>query len=184
MDGRRMIAPGNSSLRGLFALGLGARILGARGFISANGRHLDELARACILCGTRCHAGTVGMQGRERLPAGRKQHTDQVDHHVGPGTGGVYRFRIAQVALHRHDLAGKAHRLQVACQVGPAHGNADTVALACQRAGDMTAQKAGTADDGDQFAGCAHAVRGSFRLSCSADRPQNGLSVIRSLPRF
>jgi hypothetical protein len=40
----------------------------------------------------------------------------------------------------------------VTCKIGPAHGNADTVALACQRAGDMTAQKAGTADDGDQFA--------------------------------
>jgi hypothetical protein len=49
------------------------------------------------------------------------------------------------------DLADPAERLQMAGKVGPAHCDADAVAVLAERAHDVAAEKARPAIDGDQL---------------------------------
>ena len=53
--------------------------------------------------------------------------------------------------LHGVDLADRAERLQEARQIRPPHRDPDAVAALHQRADDMPADEAGTAEDGDEL---------------------------------
>ena len=99
---------------------------------------------------------------RHRLGAGRlhrvealapalEQDADQVDHHVGAARRRLDRARVAQVRLHRVDLADPAERLQVAGELRPPHRDADAVAALAQRADHMPAEEPRAAIDRDQF---------------------------------
>ena len=94
--------------------------------------------------------GAEGLHRVEALPAALEQDADQVDHDVGVARGGLDRARIAQVGLHRVDLADPAERLQVAGEFRPADRDADAVAALGQRAHDMAAEEARAAEDGDE----------------------------------
>ena len=56
------------------------------------------------------------------------------------------------------DLADAAERLQEIGELGPAHGNADTIAALGQRAHDMAAKEAGAAENGDEGVGVGRRV--------------------------
>ena len=77
------------------------------------------------------------------------EDADQVDHGVGAGHRPVDRGAVAQVGLHRHDLADAAERLQMGGEVGPAAGGADAPAVPRQGAHDVAAEEAGGAEHGD-----------------------------------
>ena len=68
------------------------------------------------------------MHRVEALPAALEQDADQIDQHVGVARGGLDRSRVAQIGLHRVDLADAAERLQMAGELGPAHRDPDAVA--------------------------------------------------------
>ena len=110
------------------------------------------------------HQARAVGRGRERdqLGAGRlhrvealapalEQDADQVDHHVGAARRRLDRARVAQVSLHRVDLADPAERLQVAGEFRPPHRDADAVAALAERADHMAAEETRAAIDRDQF---------------------------------
>ena len=99
------------------------------------------------------HAGAVGA-GRERYLLGAKavdriealtaaflEQADEIDQHMGAARGRVDRGRVAQIGLHRVNLADTAERLQVEGQIGPAHGHSDAVIALGQRAHDVPAEE-------------------------------------------
>ena len=86
----------------------------------------------------------------EPLPAALEQDADEVDHEVGVAHGRLDRSRVAQIGLHRMDLADPAERLQMARQVRPAHRDANAIAALGERAHHMAAEKARAAEDRDQ----------------------------------
>ena len=57
--------------------------------------------------------GAVGVDGVETLPSALEQDADQIDQHLGVARGGFHRGRVAQIGLHRVDLADAAERLQM-----------------------------------------------------------------------
>ena len=97
------------------------------------------------------------------LASALEQDADKIDHHVGAARRGLDRSRVAQVGLHRVDLADPAERLQVAGEFRPAHRDADAVAALAQRAHDVAAEKARAAIDRDQRVDMGMAV-----ISCSS----------------
>ena len=60
------------------------------------------------------------------------------------------RGRIAQIGLHRVDLADLAERLEVPGQFRPPHRDADAVIALAQRPDHVAPQKAGPAENRDQ----------------------------------
>ena len=60
----------------------------------------------------------------------------------GVARGGFHRGRVAQIGLHRMDLADAAERLQMAGKIGPAHRYPDKVVALGQRAHHVAAEKA------------------------------------------
>src|SRR5205085_10903072 len=68
---------------------------------------------------------------------------------AGAADGRLDRARVAQVGLHRMDLADPPERLQMAGQVGPAHRDADAIAVLGEYAHHMAAEEARAAEDGD-----------------------------------
>ena len=100
--------------------------------------------------GQRHLLGAERLHGVEALPAALEQDADQVDHARRRRAPRPRPSRIAQVGLHRMDLADPAERLQVAGEVGPAHRDADAVAALGQRAHHVAAEEARAAEDGDQ----------------------------------
>ncbi|MNT70165.1 hypothetical protein D3C72_2085220 [compost metagenome] len=69
---------------------------------------------------------------------------------IGAFDGTVDRLAIAQVGLDERDLADIAERLQMACKVRTANGNADAIAALGKRAHDMTADEPGSAENRHQ----------------------------------
>ena len=69
---------------------------------------------------------------------------------VGAARRGLDRARVAQVRLHRVDLADPAERLQMAGEFRPAHRDADAVAALAERADHVPAEEARAAIDRDQ----------------------------------
>ena len=114
--------------------------------------------------------GAERLHGVEALAAALEQDADEIDHHVGVARGRLDRSRIAQVGLHRVDLADPAERLQVAGEIGPAHRDPDAVAALGERAHHVAAEEARAAEDGDQRVdgvdwSCRAALMG-WRVGC------------------
>ena len=95
-------------------------------------------------------AGAEILDGVEGVAAALKKHADTVDDVVGALDGAVDGLAIAQVRLDVGDLANAADRLQEAGKIRAAHGDADAVAAARQRAHHMTPDEARAAEDGDE----------------------------------
>ena len=94
--------------------------------------------------------GAERLHRVEALAPPLEQDADQVDQHVGAARRGLDRARIAQVRLHRVDLADPAERLQMAGEFRPAHRDADAVAALAERADHVAAEEARAAVDRDQ----------------------------------
>ena len=90
--------------------------------------------------------GAERLHRVEALASALEQDADQVDQDVGAARRGLDRARVAQVRLHRVDLADPAERLQVAGELGPPHRDADAVAALAERADHVAAEEAGAAD--------------------------------------
>ena len=110
-------------------------------------------------------AGAELVHGVEFLPAGLMQDGDQIDDMVGALHGAVDRPAHAHIGLHRLDLADIAERLQMAGEIGPAHGDPDAVAALGQRPHDMAADKAGAAEDDHELWGLQDFGHGWLRRS-------------------
>ena len=63
--------------------------------------------------------GAVMLHRIEALAAALEQDADQIDDDRGVAHRGLDRARIAQVRLHRMDLADAAERLQMAGELRP-----------------------------------------------------------------
>ena len=100
--------------------------------------------------GLRDRAGALALHGVEGLRAALGQDADQIDHHVGVAHRGRDRGGVAQIGLHRMDLADPADRLQMAGQFRPAHRDPDAVIAPRQRADHVAAEKAGAAENRDE----------------------------------
>ncbi len=100
--------------------------------------------------GERHRLGAEGVHRIEFLPTALEQNPDQIDHNIGVARRRLDRCRVAQIGLHRMDLADLSQRLQVAGELGPAHRDADAIAALGKRAHHMPAEEAGTAEDGDK----------------------------------
>ena len=100
--------------------------------------------------GLRHRLGAGRHHGVETLVAALEQDTDQIDYGVRVAHRRRDRIRIAQIGLHRLDLADPAHRPQVTTQFRPAHRDPDPVAAAGKRPHRMAAEKSRTAEHGDQ----------------------------------
>ena len=118
--------------------------------------------RADVLGGKRHRLGASRHHGVETLVAPLEQETDQIDHGIGVAHGGLYQIRVAQIGLHRMDLADPAHRPQMAAQLRAAHRGADAVAAVGQRPHHVAAEKTRAAEHGDQ--------RFSLALDCHGSR--------------
>ena len=121
------------------------------------------------------------MDRVETLASALEQDADQIDQHLGVARRGFHRGGVAQIGLHRVDLADAAERLQMEGEVGPAHRHPDAVVALGQRAHHVAAEKAGAAIDGDEGVGmgCVRSCRSRFgqRRGCLEaraiqDRPQ------------
>ena len=94
--------------------------------------------------------GAVGVDGVKALPPALEQKADQIDQHVGVARRGFHRWRVAEIGLHRMDLADAAERLQMVGQIGPAHRYPDKVVPLGQSTHHVAAEKARAAIDGDE----------------------------------
>ena len=168
IEGRRITASGRAASTAFSPSALVARIGRRAILVGADRRDVDH-ARAMVGGGERDRFGAERLHGVEPLPAALEQDADQVDHDVGVAHRGLDRAGVAQVGLHRMDLADPAERLQMAGEVGPAHRDADAVVAPGQRPHQMAAEKAGAAEDRDQrvvvgLQGHGTALRGRDRL--------------------
>ena len=76
------------------------------------------------------------------------------------------RLRVAQIGLHRADLADPAERLQMEGEVRPAHRHPDAVVAPGQRTDNVATEEAGAAVDGDKGVvrtACGHAALASHK---------------------
>jgi hypothetical protein len=102
------------------------------------------------------------MDGPEGLRSALIQDSDHVDDRKGAGRRALERLGKPHIGLHRHDLTGKAERLQMICKIGAAHRHAHPVAAAGERLHHVAADKAGTADHDHDPIGGVHPIP----LSC------------------
>ena len=120
-----------------------------RVLVGADGRYVHQ-PRPVGSRRQRDRLGAKRLHGIEALASALEQDADQVDHHVGVARGRLDRSRIAQIGLHRVDLADAAERLQKAGKLGPAHRDPDTVAALGERAHHVAAEEARAAEHRDQ----------------------------------
>jgi hypothetical protein len=118
--------------------------------IGAECRHVGK-GDACRTGRFRDRPCTEIVHRAELLLAAFEQQPDKVDHVVATGNRTVYRSAITQICLNGLDLADAAKRLQMESQIGMANGNANAVAPLGQRTHDMTTDKAGASENGDEF---------------------------------
>src|SRR5262245_31730007 len=90
---------------------------------------------------------------------------------------------MAQVGLHRVDLADPAGWLQVEGKVGPAHRDADAVAALGEGTHHMAAQEARAAEDGDERFGRGGGHAAVFRCRLNACRIQDRFSPVQGWQR-
>jgi hypothetical protein len=141
---------GNRLEHRLFAERLGAGVVGRRIQIGADRRDMGKAGDAGGARGFSDGAGAEDMDGIEALAAGFGEDRDQIDHRIGALDGAVDRPAIAEIGLDRMDPADAAARLEMAGEIGPAHGGADAPAALQERAHEMAAEEAGAAKDRHQ----------------------------------
>ena len=86
----------------------------------------------------------------ETLLAALEQNSNQIDRGVRIAHRRGDGLRVANIGLHRIDLADPAHRAEIAGELRAAYGNTDAVAAIRKRAHHMTAQKPRAAKHGDE----------------------------------
>jgi hypothetical protein len=94
--------------------------------------------------------GAIAMHGVEFLPAALGQDANQVDQHVGAACGRLDRAAMADIGLDRVNLADPANRLEMSCELRPAHRDADPVMALGQRTYHMPAEETRAAVNGDE----------------------------------
>ena len=94
--------------------------------------------------------GAFVLHGVEGLPAARAKNADEIDHRIGAVRRSEQQVRVTHIGLDRDDLADAAERLEEACKLRPAHGDAHACAGLGQRPHHMAANKARAAIDGDE----------------------------------
>ncbi len=87
----------------------------------------------------------------EALAAVLLHDADEVDDRIGAHHCSRDRSGIAQIRLHRVNLADRPERLQEARKVRPPHGDTHPVAALDERAHDVAPEEAGAAEDSDEL---------------------------------
>ena len=90
-----------------------------------------------------------GLHRFKGLFAPGGEDADQIDRRLGAAQSGGQRFGIADIGLHRMDLADAAERLEMEGEIGTARRHANAPALARQRPHHMAADEAGAAENRD-----------------------------------
>lgn len=98
-------------------------------------------------------AGAIRLYGRKALAALLLHDADEIDDGVRALHRSGDRSGVAQIGLHRVDLADGADRLEEIGKVRPAHGDAHPVATLDERTHDMAADETGAAEDRDELLG-------------------------------
>ena len=111
----------------------------------------------------RHHFCAAGMHGREALPAALKQNAHQVDDDQGVLHRRLDRGGMAEIGLYGMNLSDAPERLQMAGEIGTAHGGADAVSVAGERVHDMPAEKTGSAEDRNERVGIGDRGHGRLR---------------------
>ena len=141
---------GEDSAHGGLAGGLGAGVLGGRGRIGADGRHLHEAGDSPGGGGLGDGAGGLGVQGRKALAAALVEHPDQVHAGLGPVQRPADRGGVADIGLDHLDLADVAQHAQAVAATDVPGRDADAPALFRQRPDDLATDEAGASKDGDE----------------------------------
>ena len=131
------------------ALGFAARVVRGRMLVGADRRHVDQL-RALACSRSRHRLGADCLHDFEALAAPLKQDPDEIDDDACAAHRGRDGCRVAQVGLHRMNLADPAQGLQMAREIWAAHGHADAKILLGQRADDVAAEKTRATEYGHQ----------------------------------
>ena len=71
--------------------------------------------------------GAISVHRVETLAAALEQDADQIDQHLRIAGRRFHRRSVAQIGLHRMDLADAAERLQEAGKLRPAHRHPDAI---------------------------------------------------------
>jgi len=109
--------------------------------------------------GERHLLGAESMDSVETLAAALEQNADQIDQHLGAARRSFHGWRMAEIGLHRVDLADTTERLQMIGEIGPPHRHPDQVVPLGERPHHMAAKKARAAINRDQSvkgAACGH----------------------------
>jgi hypothetical protein len=103
-----------------------------------------------VACGhTRDAFGRLDVDGLELLPPRRREYPHEIDYGIRPAYCRNDGSLISYIGLKKGNLPYEAERLQMQREIGAAHG--DLYAAACPRQGlhHVAAQKARTAENGD-----------------------------------
>ena len=135
-----------------FASGLALGIERRAAFIRADRRDLHHPLRAGRLGGIGDPARRIRLDDVEFLLARLVEDADEIDDGAGAGHRAFDRLPVADVGLNGMDLPHRPQRLQMAGQIGPAHGGAHAVAALGQRADHIAPDEARAAEDRDDVA--------------------------------
>ena len=124
-------------------------ITGAGRGIGTNGRDVNETRNAGGGDSFGYRAGAKGLHRGVSLAANGRENADEVDDGVGTADRPIDRGTVAQVGLHRHDLAEAAERLQMRRQIGASTSRADAPAALGQRTHYVATEETGSPEDGD-----------------------------------
>ena len=134
----------------LFALGLAAGVVGRRGAVCADGRHLNQAVQLGGPSRPRDGRRAVNLHGAEGLGGGPIEDSHQVDRRLGPFEGAGDRGVITDISLDDLYLADVAQHAQPIAAARIADRNADPRAAARQGAHHLGPDKAGSPENGDQ----------------------------------
>ena len=148
-----MTAPGERLAHGRLAAPLAGDIGVERARVGADARDMDEFGDPRRRGGAGDRAGAGRMHRLVGLAAALALDARGVDDGVGALERRGDRIRIAQVRLHRLDLADDAERAEEAGEVGPPDRDPDAPAVARQRPDDVPADEAGAAENSRQTIG-------------------------------
>ena len=147
-----MVASGNSCSVDPFAETLAGDVGRNRFGVGPEARDMGESLDSRSLGGPGEGGRAVDMDGAIRLRAAFRLHAGDIDRHLGAFERGRDRGGIAQVRLHRFDLADVADRLQEKGEIRPPHRHAHAPAAAGEGADDVSAEEAGAAEHSRQAA--------------------------------
>jgi hypothetical protein len=99
----------------------------------------------------RHRTGAELLNRTEGITARFKQNTDAIDNVVRANDSPVDRIPVSQIGLYGDNLTNSAERLQVTGKIGTADRHAYAVTAPSERTHNMTANKAGPAEDRDEL---------------------------------